>query len=99
MLKRKAGGFLLAVLVLMTAGCATTNTGRSTQTDMDALNARLSALEGQLAAKDQEISSLQGQMAGERTAREAAEAERQRLAGQLDAARASKAKAPVSDLK
>ena len=93
MSKRNVGGFLLAALVL--TGCATTS-GRTNQTELDALNARVAALEGQLAEKDRAISD-------EKMAREAAEAamrrsesENQRLAGQLQSA---KPKAPASDLK
>ena len=98
MLKRNVSGLLLTALVVLTAGCATTG-GRSTQTDMDALNARVAALEGQLAAKDQELSSLKGQMADQSTAREAAENERKRLAAQLESAKneSRKVQAPASD--
>ncbi len=98
MLKRSLSGFLLTTLFLMT-GCATI--GRNYQTDIDALNARVSALQGQLAAKEQEI-------ADQRMAREAAEAalrnadnEKRMLSSQLESAKAEshKAKAPASDLK
>lgn len=60
----------IALGSLLLAGCATT---RSNQADIDALNARLNALQGQLASKDQEISALQNQVNDERMAREAAE--------------------------
>ena len=43
------GGFLL------TAGCAT---GRNYQADLDALNARISALQGQISSKDEELTRL-----------------------------------------
>ena len=98
MLKRMMGGFVL-MAVFSLAGCATT--GRNYQTDIDALNAKVAALQGQLAAKDQEIND-------QRMAREAAEAsmhnsdsERQRMASQLDDLKSQsyKAKAPASDLK
>ena len=98
MLKRNAGGLLLTTMLL--AGCATTG-ARNNQTEMDAMNARLAALEGQLSQKDQELRSLEGQMSSERAAREAAEADRQRMAMQLESAKTESrtAKAPASDLK
>lgn len=66
-------GIVLSALFL--TGCATTG-GRNYQTDIDALNARVSALQGQLAEKDSEISSLKSKMDDERLAREAAETAR-----------------------
>ena len=99
MLKRNVSGLLLTALVLMT-GCATTGV-RSNQTEIDAMNAKAAALQGQLTEKDRELSSLQSYLAEQRAAREAAEAEKQRLASQLEDAKAAsyKAKAPASDLK
>ena len=63
-------GVVVTSLFLM--GCATTG-GRNYQTDIDALNARVSAMQGQLAEKDSEISTLKGQVEDERLARQAAE--------------------------
>ncbi len=98
MLKKARIGFLIGTLFL--AGCATT--GRNYQTDIDALNARVSALQGELAAKDHEIND-------QRMAREAAEAalhnaenEKRMLSSQLESAKKaepSKPKVPASDLK
>jgi hypothetical protein len=98
MLKRNVSGLLLSTVLL--AGCATTGT-RNNQTDIDARNARLAALEGQLTAKDQELNALKDQVGAEGAARDAAEAERMRLAAQLESARAEsrKPQAPASDLK
>ena len=99
MSKRSVSGLLLTALVLMT-GCATTSV-RSNQTEVDALNARVAALEGQLSEKDQALND-------QKMAREAAESEmrkaesdKQKLADQLESAKAEsrKPKAPVSDLK
>ena len=70
MSKNLRGVAVLASLILI-AGCATT--GPSRQTDIDALNARVTALQGQLAEKDQEISKLKGEMEDQKKAREAAE--------------------------
>ena len=99
MSKRNVSGFLLAALVLMT-GCATTGV-RNNQTDIDALNARVAALEGQLAEKDQALSD---EKLARKTAEEAmrdAERDRQSLASKLEDAKAEsrRPKAPVSDLK
>jgi chromosome segregation ATPase len=73
------------------AGCAT---GRSNQADIDALNARVTALQGQLASKDQQLSTLQNQVNDERMAREAAES-----ALRTSAAKSSGAQGTPSDLK
>ena len=86
---------------VMLAGCATG--GRNYQTDIDALNARVNALQGQLAAKDQELNVLQNQVNDQRMAREAAEAalrkaEKDRLAEQ-SASDSQKTKTYGSDLK
>lgn len=95
---------VLALAVLAASGCATT--GRNYQTDIDALNARVTALQGQLAEKDQQISTLQNQMNDQQMAREAAEAalrnaenERAALSSQLSAAQSRKAASTQSDLK
>jgi chromosome segregation ATPase len=88
--------------VVMLAGCATG--GRNYQTDIDALNARVNALQGQLSAKDQELSTLQNRMNDERMAREAAEAalrkaENDRAALESESKKAASSKAYASDLK
>ena len=82
----KAWAGVVLSTVLLT-GCAT---GRNYQADIDALNARVTALQGQLAAKDQQISTLQNQVNDERMAREALEGVNRSTAG---------AKRTVSDLK
>ena len=65
------------------AGCAT---GRDYQADIDAMNSKIAALQGQLTAKDQEISGLQNQMRDEEAARVQAENEKRALAEKLDGA-------------
>ena len=75
------GGVALGLLLL--SGCAT---GRNYQTDIDSLNARISTLQGQLAAKDEEISRLQNQEAQQQTALTQAETGKQMLSEKLDAA-------------
>ena len=104
MLKKFQKGAVAACAVFL-AGCATTG-GRNYQTDIDALNARVTALQGQLASKDQEISALQSQVSDQSMAKDAAEAamrkaddERRALAEQLRSAEAKKAQAYPSDLK
>ncbi len=80
-------GFGLASVLLLgllaISGCAT---GRNYQTDIDALNARISTLQGQLAAKDDEINRLQGQQTQQQAALTQAEADKQMLSEKLDAA-------------
>ncbi len=69
-MRLKGLGVVLSALFVM--GCATTPT-RNYQTDIDALNARVSAMQGQLSEKDQEIAMLKSKAEDERRAREAAE--------------------------
>ena len=104
MLKKVRGWAVLTGAVLLT-GCATTGV-KNNQADIDALNARVTALQGQLADKDQEISKLQNQMSDERMAKDAAETalrraedEKRSLSDQLHSAESNKAKAYPSDLK
>lgn len=63
-----SGIVLSAVLI---TGCATT--GRNNQADIDAMNARITALQGQMAEKDEEISKLKNDLSDQSMAREAAE--------------------------
>ena len=69
-MRLKGLGVVLSALFIM--GCATAPT-RNYQTDIDALNARVSAMQGQLSEKDQEIAMLKDKAEDERRAREAAE--------------------------
>jgi len=52
--------FFLATLVLV-AGCATT-AGRNYQPDLEALNAKVASLQGQLDAKNRELAGFQDQI-------------------------------------
>jgi len=106
-LKRFHAAFLGAAL-LATAGCATTGAPRSSQADLDSLNAKVSRLEGELAEKEAEIAKLQNRMREEESARAQAESDRRRAADELEAARAAlasskktaeRAAAPEPDLK
>ena len=99
---RKVQSGLVLASVLAWSGCATT--GGNTRTEIDALNARVSALQGQLAGKDQEITSLQNQFNDQRLAREAAEtalrgAENQNKSLSEQLQNSQSKKAPASDLK
>ena len=94
--------FLLAVSV-MVSGCATT---RNYQGDIDALNAKVATLEGQLSEKEAELARLQNQIRDEESARQQAENEKRALSEKLEnalaqraAAKATKAVIPDSDLK
>ncbi len=91
--KGLAGIVLTSVLL---AGCAT---GRSSQADIDALNARITALQGQMAAKDQENSVLKNQVDDERMAREAAEAALRSSESVKKSISEAGAKRTLSDLK
>ncbi len=99
---RKKGFLVFLVLTTMSlAGCAT---GRNYQADIDALNSKISALQGQLDAKDQEVSRLQDQVnSGERRLSDSENEKRQlemKLENELAKARKPKAVAePDSDLK
>ena len=86
MFKKNVFRILLAAAVLTASGCATTS--RNTQSDIDSLNAKIAALQGQLSEKDSEISKLQNQMRDESAARAQAENERKMLSDRLDAATA-----------
>ena len=105
MFRRVQGLFAFAFVALL-AGCATTTGTRNYQTDIDSLNARVSALQGQLSAKDQEIAALQNKMNEQDSARASAEAalrnaenEKRALADRLADAASQAKKAPESDLK
>jgi chromosome segregation ATPase len=91
--------------ILAVAGCAT---GRDYQADIDALNSRVSTLQGQLSAKDEEIARLQNQLGQQQSALAGEESEKRLLREKLDSAlsqleakanRAKSTKAEESDLK
>jgi hypothetical protein len=63
----------IVVSAFLLTGCAT---GRNSQADIDALNARINALQGQLAEKDEELTKLQNEVADQKLAREAAAMQR-----------------------
>ena len=71
MLKRAYFVVIFLTAITLT-GCATTR--KNSQSDIDALSARLTALQGQLSSKEQEILALQSRLDEERDARRAAEA-------------------------
>ena len=98
--------FLLAG-VLIISGCATT--GRNYQSDIDALNSRITSLQAELSEKDQEMSKLQNRLGDQQASLTSAESEKRALADKLSMTQAKldaaekKASAPVkpeeSDLK
>ena len=60
---RKKTSFWIGLgLMMMLAGCATTETTKVGQSDVDALNVRLSTLQAQLAEKDAEMAKLQDEI-------------------------------------
>jgi septal ring factor EnvC (AmiA/AmiB activator) len=99
MIFRKIQSTVLALASFaLIAGCAASGTNR--QSDLDALNAKISALQSELADKDNEMARLSNQMKEEESARRQAENERKSLADRLAQLEAKKASArPDSDLK
>lgn len=104
-MSKNVWGWLLVVGALTTAGCAT---GRDYQTDIDALNSKVTALQGLISQKDEEIEKLKTEAREESVARMQAESERRRLSEKLDSALAEleernrpapKQQIPDSDLK
>ena len=98
-------GWLLVAGALTAAGCAT---GRDYQADIDALNSKVTALQGLISQKDEEIEKLKNKTKEESAARMQAENERRRLSEKLDSALAEleernrpapKPQIPDSDLK
>jgi len=81
-MSKKIGSWLFITALLFISGCAT---GRNYQTDIDALNSRVSSLQGELSQKDQEIARLQGQSSQQQAALAQAEADRRMMGDKLDA--------------
>ena len=98
----KKSFFTFLAMTFVLAGCATT--GRNYEADINALNSKLAALQGQISSKDEEIARLQSQVKDEESARAQAEAERRALLEKLEStaaelnSKAQKAKVD-SDLK
>jgi Tfp pilus assembly protein PilN len=91
-------GWAVIASILLVAGCATT--GRNNRTDLDALNARITALQGELAEKDAEIAKLKNGLEEQKGRREAAEAALKQAEDDRRALLDSKrSKEPESDLK
>jgi chromosome segregation ATPase len=74
---------LVLVLASFTliAGCATTSSTR--QADLDDLNAKIAAMQSQLAEKDNQMARLSNQMKDEELARRQAESEQRSLSDKL----------------
>lgn len=82
-MSKKYWVMLLVVGALAVAGCAT---GRDYQADIDALNSKVTALQGLISQKDGEIEKLKNDARDEASARLQAEDERRRLSEKLDSA-------------
>ena len=100
MVRKKGFLVFLALTVLSLTGCAT---GRNYQADIDALNSRIAALQGQLDARDQEGRRLQSDLnRGEQRLNDS-EGQRRQLEMKLENALAKSQKTkkaePDSDLK
>ena len=108
MFKSMSLGMTMIAGLIFISGCATTG-GRNYQSDIDALNSRITSLQAQLSEKDQTMSKLQNRLGDQQTALTSAESEKRDLANKLSAAQdklaaaEKKASAPVtsepSDLK
>lgn len=82
---KKIGLLPVTVLgILLLAGCATTS--RNYQPDIDSLNSRITALQGQLSEKDQEIAKLQNQLGDRQTELKRAESDKRELSDKLSSA-------------
>ncbi len=81
--KNRIVWFFGLVGLLLISGCAT---GRNYQSDIDALNARISTLQGQLQSKDEEVGKLQNQQAEQQAALAQAESDKRLLSEKLDSA-------------
>ena len=100
-MRKRIGLWAAAFLgVFFITGCAT---GRSYQSDIDALNTKIAAMQSQLSGKDEEISKLQSQVRDEQAARAQAEAEKRAFSDKLDSMSSGPSKTgsdiPDSDLK
>ena len=91
MFRKSTLGLTLVVAAFIVSGCATS--GRNYQSDIDSLNSRVSSLQRESSAKDQEISRLQGQLGDQQSALSQAENEKRAANDKLEAALAAEAQA------
>lgn len=99
MLKSNKRFLLTFISLVALAGCAT---GRNYQSDIDALNSKVTAMQGQLSEKDQEIMKLQNQLSQQQASLDRSEDENRMLSEKLDNAMRAKSESkgqPQSDLK
>lgn len=96
----------VCALALAVSGCATS--GRNNQTDIDALNAKVAALQGQLSQKDSQLDRLNDKVGSNAAELELARRQKDELEARLEdtlaklkaaPAPAPKAVIPDSDLK
>lgn len=78
---KKMSGWMMIAGILLVAGCAT---GKNYQGDIDSLNSRVSSLQGEVSAKDQEIARLQNQSGDQQSALAEAQAEKRLLDEKLN---------------
>ncbi len=92
-------GFLSSLFII--SGCATTTPNN--HADIDALNARVTALQGQLSSKDEELSRLESELRDKNNSLSQAESDKRSLEAELNAERSKPVAKPVpkydSDLK
>ncbi len=80
----KRGKFLTLGLVFFAVALTGCATGRNYSTDIDALNGRISALEGQLTDKNAELLRLQADMGSQSSELDAARRDKAELQARLD---------------
>lgn len=75
---------LLGISLLTLTGCATTGASKNYEADINSLNTKVATLQGQLQAKDEEITRLQSQLTDSQSSKAEAENERRALAQKLE---------------
>lgn len=91
MFRKFTSGLALVAAVFFVSGCATS--GRNYQSDIDSLNSRVSSLQRESSAKDQEISRLQSQLNDQNSVLSQSESEKRAMNERLEAALAAQARA------
>ena len=80
---------MIACSALFITGCATTSSPKNYEADMNMLNSKVATLEGQIAAKDQEIARLNMRADQEAAAHNESENERRLLSQKIDSMNAN----------